>query len=285
MRTVHVPVLSHEVILYLNVLPGGKYIDATVGSGGHSLEIIKKGGQVVGIDLDPQILEYASRALAGKAILKRANFKDITQVARVRGFTTVEGILFDLGVSSLQLEKAERGFSINHPGPLDMRMDPDLQVRATDLVNGLNSGELMKLFSRLGQESYAKAIAKQIVEERTKHPLRTTQDLVRVVESVAGKRKTRIHSATRVFQALRIAVNDELNNLKEALPKAVDLLSPAGRLVVISFHSLEDRIVKNFFKERADLKILTEKPVTASLKERQENPRSRSAKLRAAEKV
>jgi len=202
------------------------------------------------------------------------------------GFEKLDGILLDLGLSSFQLDSPERGFSFRFDAPLDMRMSPELGVRAVDLVNGLNVGELEELFMKLGEEKQARRIAKEIVGSRVDHKITTTTELAEIVKKVKkvsfGKH---IHPATQVFQALRIAVNDELNNLREVLPKASSLLGKDGRLVVISFHSLEDRIVKDFFKSSSELKVLTEKPITASEEEVGLNPRSRSAKMRVAEKL
>lgn len=247
----HQSVLVNEVLHLLNVKSGSWFLDATLGDGGHSLEILKQGGNVVEIDVDPEALSRAKQRFqkAGiddnKYILIQANFRDLKSLVS-RKFS---GILFDLGVSSLQLEKAERGFSFQKDAPMDMRMDPTLSVTAADLVNGLNKGELTKLFLTLGEEKQAKKIAQAIVNFRSHQPISTTLELAKIVEKVISKRG-RIHPATKVFQALRIAVNDELNALKETLPQAWDLLLPGGKIVVISFHSLEDRIVKNFFKEK-----------------------------------
>jgi len=305
----HTPVLLAEALKYLNIKKGEKYLDATVGGGGHAAAILKKGGKVLGIDCDPEAIkaarEYLSRACPAPQTkpglrgadaswrLAQGNFRFLAQIAREYGFQEVAGILFDLGVSSHQLETPRRGFSFRLDGPLDMRMDPSLKVTAADLVNGLSKGELNELFSRLGQEKYSRRLADALVRARRIKPIETCRELAAIIVAAqpgqgrrAGKRdrRPRLHPATRVFQALRIAVNDELNNLKEALPPAVELLKPKGRLVVISFHSGEDRLVKQFFKENQSLKILTKKPVRPTEEEREKNPRSRSAKLRAAEK-
>src|SRR3989338_1969580 len=283
---VHNPVLVGQVIDFLIVSTGKKYLDLTVGAGGHSLEIIKRGGRVIGIDLDPEILARARQVLGNQATLVEGNYKDADLIAKENGFEKLDGILLDLGLSSFQLDSPERGFSFRFDAPLDMRMSPELGVRAVDLVNGLNVGELEELFMKLGEEKQARRIAKEIVGSRVDHKITTTTELAEIVKKVKkvsfGKH---IHPATQVFQALRIAVNDELNNLREVLPKASSLLGKDGRLVVISFHSLEDRIVKDFFKSSSELKVLTEKPITASEEEVGLNPRSRSAKMRVAEKL
>ena len=291
----HTPVLLKETLEFLKVTPGEAYLDATVGGGGHSEAILKKGGVVFGLDQDPQQLEIAKRRLekacpAGVWQLKRGNFSQLKRLAKAFGQTAFAGILFDLGLCSDQLADAQRGFSFQEDGPLDMRMDPSLAVTAADLVNGLSKGELNVLFKRLGEEQLALAVADRIVRTRRRKPIKTTLQLARLVVDVYAqhRRKTKIHPATKVFQALRIAVNDELNALREALPQAVELLKPGGRLVVLSFHGLEDRIVKNFFKQEARegrLKILTKKPVVPSPQEVEQNPRSRSAKLRCSEKL
>lgn len=291
----HIPALLKEALFFLKVIPEGKYIDATLGGGGHSREIVCQGGELLAIDRDPQAIEYGGKRLLEacpahqppKVVL--GNFSEIDKIAVENGFDKVDGILFDLGVSSHQLETAERGFSFSQKGPLDMRMDPSLTVTAKDLVNGLNEKELEELISKLGEESFARRYAKAICEARKEKPLETCEDLANVILAVTPRgRFERTHPATKTFQALRIAVNDELNVLKEALPKSVNLLKNGGRLVVISFHSLEDGIVKRFFKEMEEsktLKVVTEKPIAPTREETLQNPRSRSAKLRAAEKI
>ena len=283
----HVPVMPRELLEYLQVAPGKKYIDATVGGGGHAAAIISRGGCVLGIDLDPAAVEFAKRRLAAKSKIVRGNFREIDVIARQNGFEAVDGILFDLGMSSWQIERSERGFSFLRNEPLDMRMDPEHQkVTAAHLVNALSKNELYELISQFGQEILAKKFATLIVRERRIKPIKTTQDLVAIIQKGSGgRRKRRLHPATKVFQALRIAVNDELNNLRMALPKAWKLLKMGGRLVVISFHSLEDRVVKEFGGQISDGKILTKKPLTPTLLEVKANPRARSAKLRSFEKL
>jgi 16S rRNA (cytosine1402-N4)-methyltransferase len=306
MAKFHEPVLLKESIDYLEVKKGEKYIDATLGGGGHTLAILKKQGQVLGIDCDPEAIKAArerlsqacpirlsalSRNVGSSASwrLAQGNFAHLKTIAAREGFSRVAGILFDLGVSSYQLSEAHRGFSFNLEAPLDMRMDPSLKVTAADLVNGLNQGELHELFSKLGEEHYSRRIAEAICLARRLKPIKTCDDLARVILRARPKRGKydRTHPATRCFLALRIAVNDELNSLRKALPSALEILKPKGRLVIISFHSGEDRIVKRFFEreEGESLKILTKKPVRPTPEEVKKNPRSRSAKLRAAEKI
>ncbi len=287
MEDFHQPVLLKEALTHLNVRRGKKYIDATVGGGGHTAAIIRQGGLVLGIDVDPQAVEATRlKVKSEKLKVAKGNFKNIDKIVRERGFYPVAGILYDLGLSSFQLEHSGKGFSFQKNEPLDMRADPSLQVTAADLVNGLSEKEITKLFEKYGEESQARAVAGAIIRSRWDKPIRTSAELADIVARVV-KREKKIHPATRVFQALRIAVNDELNNLHSSLPPAFGLLESGGRLVVISFHSLEDRVVKNFFKgvgeERG--KVLTKKPVTPSEEEVERNPRARSAKLRAIEMI
>lgn len=305
----HVPALLKETIDLLEVGPGKRYIDATLGGGGHSKEIFQKGGELLAIDRDPEAIanmesyleacRFGGRACpapakgGGKSLppkLAWANFSDIDKIAETHGFIRVDGILFDLGVSSRQLETPERGFSFNLGGPLDMRMDPRLSVTAKDLINGLNEGELAELFLKLGEEKFARRYAREITKEKAIKPIETSNELAEIIlrSSPKGSKSDRIHPATRVFQALRIAVNDELNEIEEALPKAFSLLRKGGRLVVLSFHSLEDGIVKRFIKEgeeRGILRLINKKPIVPTKEEVRLNPRSRSAKLRAAERL
>lgn len=298
----HEPVLYHEVLKWLVPAPTGRYIDSTVGAGGHAwgiLEASRPGGRLLGIDADPKALEIARERLAGfgdRVILVHANFDSLEAIAPAHGFDAVDGILMDLGLSSIQLADATRGFSFQEEGPLDMRFDPRRSQTAADLVNTLPVDELADILWRYGEERYARRIARAIEAAR---PIHTTRELVTIIERVVPRRG-KVHPATRAFQALRIATNDELGALERALPQAVNLLKPGGRLVVISFHSLEDRIVKHFFREAArscicppelpvcvcdhtpTLRVLTRKPITPSAAEVARNPRSRSAKLRAA---
>lgn len=297
MDVVHKPVLLREATDALGVVPGGWYIDATLGLGGHTLEVLRRGGNIVGIDVDPEALEVARKRFEESGIdekrfvLVKGNFRDIKNLLPAsRGEQTdtkFKGILFDLGVSSLQLDTPERGFSFGKVGPLDMRMDPNLSVLAKDLLKGLNKGELYELFTKLGEEKLARAVARALVRAGE---IDSTTDLAALVERVYrqhGVKRTKVHPATRVFQALRVAVNDELNAFKEALPQALNLINKNGHIVVISFHSLEDRITKNSFREWEDQgfgQVLTKKPLSPSQQEILRNPRSRSAKLRVFEK-
>lgn len=296
MSSFHTPVLLKEVVEYLKIEKGKKYIDATIGGGGQTIEILKRGGIVLGIDVDQEAIGYLKEKLKiwGRLTLVKGNFKDIDKIAQENGFENVSGVIFDLGVSSHQLEKPERGFSFQKEGPLDMRMDKDLAVQAKDIIQVLTKGELYELFSKLGEESNARRISEFIVSARKIKPIETTQDLALIIESAYGMKKNassafaRASADKKIFQALRIAVNDELNALKEALPKAVKLIEEKGRLLVISFHSLEDRIVKrsfNEFSQRGLGKIITKKPITATVEEINRNIRGRSAKLRVLEKI
>lgn len=277
-----------EAVDALHVEKGKKYIDATLGGGGHAIEIVKRGGIVLGIDVDLDAINYVEEKIKNQiansknATLVRGNFLQITEIARENGFEEVSGILFDLGVSSYQFDKAERGFSFQREGPLDMRMDQSLSVKAADLINGLTKAELTKLFDKYGEERFAKKIAGAIVKARLEQPIHKTTELSGIIERTTGIRE-KIHPATRVFQALRIAVNDEIHVLEDALGQSVRLLEDAGRIVVISFHSLEDRVVKRAFLEFEDQglgSMVTRKPILPSEHELRENPRARSAKLR-----
>ena len=297
MNDFHTPVLLREVIDFLRVKKGSKYIDATLGGAGHTKEILEIGGEVLGIDFDQDALNYVQENLKSqisnlKLKLAHGNFREIDKIAHLKSFDKVSGILFDLGVSSFQLENSQRGFSYQKKGPLDMRMDKKLKVQAADLLNILTKGELYELFFKLGEERNARIISDAIIRARGIKPIRTTEDLGLVIRESLGQKgrtsalKRRLISK-RIFQALRIAVNDELNNLKEALPAAYTLLKKRGRVVVISFHSLEDRIVKNTFKEFESKnmgRIITKKPILPSFLEIKKNSRSKSAKLRVFEK-
>ncbi|MBI4096260.1 MAG: 16S rRNA (cytosine(1402)-N(4))-methyltransferase RsmH [Candidatus Levybacteria bacterium] len=291
MSDYHKPVLLKEIIEGLRVKKGNKYIDATLGGGGHGVGILRLGGIVLGIDVDEDAIGFVngrwkveSRRLnveEGNLTLARVNFRDIDKIARLNNFDKVAGIIFDLGVSGHQIDESARGFSFQSEGPLDMRMDQKLGVRALDLIKILTKGELCEIFTKFGEETHAWAISNAIVRARSVKPIETTTDLAKIAFSIAGQSK-------KVFQALRIAVNDELNAIMEALPKAVELLEENGRLCVISFHSLEDRIVKRKFLEfesRKMGKIVTEKPIVPSAYELAANNRARSAKLRIFEKA
>lgn len=293
MNNYHKSVLLHEAVEGLNVQKDKLYIDTTLGGGGHTGEIIKKGGIVLGIDTDEDALRYVGEnykeEIKGKKLkLAKGNFKDIDIIAKENGFEKVSGIIFDLGVSSHQLDVAERGFSFQKTGPLDMRMDQEQGVKAADLINILTKGELYELFTKLGEERFANAISDRIISRRKISPINTTTDLVEVVRHAVPKYRHNINPATRIFQALRIAINDEINNLRDSLPKAFDLLEGNGRLCVISFHSLEDRVVKYQFKEwnEAGRGVnITKKPIAPSIEEIEMNKRSRSSKLRIIERI
>lgn len=303
MSVYHIPVMAQETIDLLQVKKDCWYIDCTLGGGGHTSKILEKGGKVLGLDLDSDAITEVTQkhnlvlekdnnhlqAVSDHLILYQSNFAVLSDAVKKFSLSPICGILFDLGVSTHQLETAERGFSFNVDAPLDMRMSPYLTVTAADLINALHEGEMTELFSKLGEEKFAKPIAKKIVETRQKKMIKTTNELAKIILSVRPRTKSdRTHPATRVFQALRIAVNDELNSLKITLPQALNILSPGGRIVVISFHSLEDRIVKHFFKDEhknGSIKIITQKPITPKDMEVGKNPRARSGKLRAAEKI
>lgn len=288
MEGYHRSVLLREAIDALDIQDAW-YLDCTLGDGGHTLEILKRGGKVVGIDVDPEALARTRKRLGdlgylGKTILIQGNFRDVENLIQQTELREkFAGAIFDLGVSSLQLESPERGFSLAKKGPLDMRMDPTLRIRAMDLVNTLTRKELYELFFSLGEEKYSRRLARALVRAREVAPLGTTTELAEVVVRVVGGVRGKIHPATRIFQALRITVNDELDALREGLGKIKEVVEKNGHIVVICFHSLEDRIVKNTFKqwESADIgKVLTKKPITVSETEVRVNPRSRSAKMR-----
>lgn len=302
----HQPVLYHEIIHALRPQSPGRYVDATVGAGGHAwgiLEASAPDGQLLALDKDPQALAIASQRLSvyhPRVILVHASYTQLREELIRIGWQQVNGIVFDLGVSSMQLDQAERGFSFLADGLLDMRFDPTAGRSAADLVNCLSEDELTDLIWRYGEERHARRIAREICRSR---PLETTRQLAQAAERAVGGRKERIHPATRTFQALRIAVNDELRGLEQVLPDAVDVLASGGRLAVISFHSLEDRIIKQFFRREsrdcicppeqpvctcnhhATLREITRKPILPSMEEIATNPRARSAKLRVAEKL
>jgi 16S rRNA (cytosine1402-N4)-methyltransferase len=305
----HEPVLYQEILFYLRPGPGGKYIDGTVGAGGHTAGLLEESepdGRVLALDRDAEAIAYCQQRLASmgnRLMLERANYANMAEIATRYDFTAVDGILLDLGLSSRQLAAAERGFSFQSDGPLDMRFDPTQGSTAADLLNELDEPELAKILQRYGEIAPSRRVARAIVEAR---PLETTSQLVEVAErSMRGHRRRgakRIHPATRLFQALRIAVNDELGALEGVLPDAVKLLRPGGRLAVISFHSLEDRIVKQFIRNESRecscppeapvctcdrkprLRKVTKKIVRPSEQEMDANPRSRSARLRVAQK-
>lgn len=281
----HEPVLVNEVLEGLDVKPGGRYIDATIGDGGHAKGIMDRGGMVLGIDQDREAIERVSMRLKkeieqGDLRTVQGNFDHIGDIARENGFNRVDGILFDLGMSSFQIEESGRGFSFQQDEPLDMRMDGDLSVTAADLVNALGKRELTELFRRFGQVERAPLVAGTIVEERKQRPIVTTTQLSDLVSRV-NPRRGRLHPATKVFMALRLAINDEFGNLERALPQACELLVAAGRLAVVSFHEGEDRIVKGFFRlESGRIDEIRLSPISPTDEEIARNPRSRSARLR-----
>jgi 16S rRNA (cytosine1402-N4)-methyltransferase len=306
----HEPVLYQEILFYLRPIAGGKYIDGTVGAGGHThgiLELSKPSGRVLGLDRDAEAIAYCRRKFeeaAGRATLVQANYADMRQVASEYDFTEVNGILLDLGLSSRQLAAANRGFSFQSDGPLDMRFDTTSGITAAELVNDLDEAALAEILWRYGEVPQSRRVARAIIEAR---PISTTSQLASVCENSTALRQRRgsrrIHPATRVFQALRIAVNEELASLERVLPDTVDLLRPGGRLAVISFHSLEDGMVKRFIRDQSSectcppempictcgavptLRKVTRKVIRPSEEEVHSNPRSRSARLRVAEKV
>jgi 16S rRNA (cytosine1402-N4)-methyltransferase len=313
MKDEHLPVLAKEVISMLSPAPGSLQIDTTVGGGGHTeriLEATSPDGRVLGLDADPAALDRVRRRLearfGARLVLRHANFRELARVAPDAGFSPADGCLFDLGLSSYQLADVERGFGIRTGGPLDMRFDPSRGVPAATLLASLSETELSQLFRSYGEEPYAARIARAIVRARETGPIATAEALAAVVERVAPARapgRRRIHPATRVFQALRIAVNEELEALEEGLRAAVELLRPGGRLVVLTYHSLEDRIVKRFFQaeqrgctcppdvpvcvcgRRPRLRLVTRPSLAPGAPEVAANPRARSARLRAAERI
>jgi len=285
----HVSVLLDAAIDYLAIRPDGTYVDATFGAGGHSKAILSRlqTGRLIALDADPDAIARAQAISDPSFTFVHANFSELRRVLNDCGVEQVDGVLFDLGVSSMQLDNAERGFSFRDSAPLDMRMNPYRGRSAYDILTTATERELADIFFMYGEERAARRIAHAIVERRTAGKLpKTTVEFAQFVSGVVhrpGKRE-RIHPATRVFQALRIVVNDELDVLREGLVAAVDTLRAGGRIVAISFHSLEDRIVKHTFRGDARLEILTKKPLAPDAREMAENPRARSAKLRAAQR-
>jgi 16S rRNA (cytosine1402-N4)-methyltransferase len=303
--TYHRPVLAAEVMELLAPRPSSLVVDATCGGGGHTEAILKSGADVLALDQDPEAIQHATDRLAsfgGRVTLRQANFRHADKIFDELGITTIGGALLDLGVSSRQLENAERGFSVMRNGPIDMRMDPRNVLTAADIVNNYSEEQLTRLFRDLGEEPAARRIASFIVKARKSAPFRETLPLARAIEKVV-ERHGRRHPATQVFQALRMEVNDELGALTAGLRLLTSRLETGARIAVITFHSLEDRIVKNFFRDRSrewldrpewpaprrnpeyDLKLITPKPVEPAEDEQRANPRSRSAKLRVAEKI
>ena len=302
----HQPVLYQEIIHALQPHSGGRYVDGTLGAGGHARGIVEAcapDGQLLGLDVDPQALAIARETLAPyeqRVHLAQASYTSLSAQLKQLGWENVDGIVLDLGASSMQFDTPERGFSFMQDAPLDMRFGPHAPQTAADLVNKLTERELADLIYQYGEERDSRKIARAIVNKR---PLHTTRELVAAIESVSPRRGDRVHPATRTFQALRIAVNEELASIESVLPQAVSALGVGGRLAVISFHSLEDRLVKDFFREQgralknppyeriyeverdAVVKEVNRKPITPSDAEIKENPRARSAKLRIVEKL
>lgn len=305
----HVPVLLNEVLTGLNIHQGSRVIDGTLGGGGHTASILEQSapdGQVLGLDADPAAIrriqaKFGAEISHRRLLVAAGNFVEIEQIAQAHAFTVVDAILLDLGVSSFQLATPLRGFSFMQEGPLDMRFDPAQEVNAAEIVNTWQEQALADLIYQYGEEDRSRRIARYLVNHR---PFHTTSALAQAIEkAVGGRRGNRLHPATRVFQALRIAVNEELTHLAQTLPQCLNLLKPGGRLAVISFHSLEDRIVKQWMQREASsyvpdpnnifgghtriptIALITPKPISATESELAQNPRSRSAKLRIAERI
>ncbi|MFH1523853.1 MAG: 16S rRNA (cytosine(1402)-N(4))-methyltransferase RsmH [Chloroflexota bacterium] len=305
MALAHQPVLYQEIIHALRPKNGGRYVDGTLGAGGHAVGLLfesRPSGQLLGLDVDPQALNLARQELASfgkRAFIKMATYLSILEQLATLGWDSVDGILLDLGTSSMQFDTAERGFSFLADGPLDMRFDPSNSLTAAEIVNTWSEDEIVDLLFHYGEEPAARRIARAIVRAR---PIGGTRELAAVIEKALGRRGPH-HPATQTFQALRIAVNGELDAVKKILPMAVQALGPGGRLAVISFHSLEDRLVKEYFRReskdclcpprqpvctcghKASIKEITRRPITPSEEETNRNPRARSAKLRVAEKL
>ena len=311
MEFIHEPVMLRECLDALRIRPDGIYVDGTMGGAGHSGEIAKvlePTGKLIGIDQDEDAIRAASKRLApyeDRVIIVRDNFRNIRQVMNEKNITHADGILLDLGVSSYQIDNPERGFSYMQDAPLDMRMDRRGSVTAADIVNGLPEKELSRILRDFGEEHFAGSIAAKIVREREKAPIRTTGELVRIIRSSIPKKFQDVggHPAKRTFQAIRIALNDELAAVEDAIDDMIDLLADGGRLCIITFHSLEDRIVKNAFRrnehpctcppdfpvcvcgKKPKGKVITKKPILPGDEEMERNPRAKSAKLRVFEKI
>jgi len=304
--SIHKPVLLSEVVEALQAQPGKRYVDCTLGSGGHAAAVLEKilpGGQLLGIDADPKAIEMARNRLSEyieSTVLINENFAKLETICRENNFLPVHGILFDLGLSSTQLAVSERGFSFQSDGPLDMRFSSTQEMTAADIINTLQEDKLSQIIKDYGEERYNKLIARHIIKNR---PIKSTLQLATVVEKAIGSRRGKIHPATKTFMALRIVVNRELENLVAALKQSIICLKSKGRLVVISYHSIEDRIVKQLMQRESkgclcppstpvcrcghipSLKIISKSVITPSLTEIKSNPRSRSAKLRVAERL
>lgn len=292
METLHLPVMLREAVELLGLRPGKTYIDATVGLGGHAEEILRHigpRGRLLGLDRDPEALERARKRLSDeRAILVKARFSEMKEVARENGIEKADGVLFDFGVSMLQLKGEGRGFSFLSDEPLDMRMDPAEPLTAEKVVNEYPERELEKIIRDYGEERRARRVAKAITAHRRKGRIRTCSELAEIVARALGGRRGKTHPATRTFQALRIAVNDEIGEIRRGLEASLGMIQPGGRLVAISYHSLEDRAVKQFMKASKDeglMNILTKKPLRPSSEEVNANPSARSARLRAGEVV
>ncbi len=306
----HQAVLLEEAIKYLNIKEDGIYLDGTLGRAGHSSEILKNlsgAGKLIAVDRDTAAIEAVKERFADEEslILAHSNFQDFDQVLARLEIEAVDGMLFDLGVSSPQLDNPERGFSYQKEGPLDMRMNPEQKLTAKDIVNNYSQAELEKIITEYGEENWSARIAEFIVKMREEKEIKTTGDLVEVIKAAIPKavRRSGGHPARRTFQAIRIETNNELEQLKNLIDKAVSYLNPGGRLVIITFHSLEDRIVKHKFRDlakdctcppdfpicvcdkKAEVEVITRSPIQASKEEKETNPRSRSAKMRVAEKI
>lgn len=310
-KPVHLSVLSDEVVSYLVTRPEGVYVDATLGMGGHTkslLDSTHSRSLVIGLDVDEEAISISRERLSaynGHVIYRNSNFSDIDKVLDGLDIREVDGILADLGMSSYQVDSSERGFSFMREEPLDMRMDPRLRFTAYDLVNEMTMEEISRVLKMYGEEKWSRRIAKHIVDARAGSPIKTSAELAGIVSAAIPKKfhPSRIHPATKTFQALRIAVNNELENIEEFIGKAVSRLKPGGRLVIISFHSLEDRLVKSSFLglsspcvcppgmpecgcgKKQELRIITRSPIVPSEEEIRNNPRARSAKMRVGEKV
>ena len=303
--TYHRPVLVSESVELLAPRAGSLVVDGTCGGGGHTAEILRTGADVVALDQDPDAIEFAREKLAeygGRVTLCQANFREAGKVLDELGVVGIGGALLDLGVSSRQLENASRGFSVMRQGPLDMRMDPRRELTAATVVNSYSEEDLTRIFRELGEEPAARRIASQLVKQRKTSPFQDTMQLAKAIEKIVWRHGRR-HPATQVFQALRMEVNDELNALQDGLNALTKRLESGARFAVITFHSLEDRIVKNFFRDRSRewldrpewpeprrnpdfvFRLVTDKPVEPGENEQRINPRSRSAKLRVAEKI
>lgn len=293
----HLPVLSSEVMEGLNVEKGKKYIDGTLGGGGHTSEILERGGIVLGIDSDENAINFVRKKFNAQSskfkidrdvFLERGNFENLAEIAKKYGFEKVDGIVFDLGMSSFQLDKSGLGFSFRKEEPLDMRMDRNKSVKAADIINSASKEELYEIFTKYAEELHSRSIAEAIIRTRAIKPILTTRDLIRAIDEVILNERSKGKIYARIFQALRIMVNGELKALEKGLIQGLELLNKYGRFNVISFHSLEDRLVKSFYlrsQTRGLLKIISKKPIKATYSECRANPRARSAHLRIAERV